>query len=274
MSPTNSQVDHGQLLGLAGEVARRAGEISLGRMESARPSRKHDRSLVTTTDHEIQAMIAGAINDAYPLHAICGEETEPAPRARVAPEDTKYCWVIDPLDGTRNYVAGLPCFATAIAVLDEGVPVVGVIYEHNSRQLFSAVRGQGATRNGKSIQVNRLGADSDHLLGVPSSKNELARRAAARWHATRGYICRNLGSTAFEMGLIAAGAMSGMLGCRVKIWDIAAGTLLVQEAGGVVTDPHGQPVTPFRMDADPQQDVPVLAASASMHGVLLASLRG
>ena len=180
--------------------------------------------------------------------------------------------MIDPLDGTRNYVARLPCFSTSIAVLDEGVPVVGVVYEHNTLQMFTATRGGGASLNGSKIHVNELGAEDEHLVGVPSSKDGMAIRVAGAWHATHGFICRNLGSTAFELGLIACGAMSGMLGRRVKIWDIAAGALLISEAGGHFTDPFGKPLLPFRMDADPQQSIPFLAATASMHRILVESI--
>lgn len=261
-----------QWLLLAEDVARLAGEIAVSRIDIAESSRKHDRSLVTTTDREIQTMITRALHESFPDHAVCGEETEPASRPCVAPAGTRYCWVVDPLDGTRNYVARLPCFATSIALLDGGVPVVGVIREHNTQQTFSAIRGQGATRNGRRIHVSHDGPGGDHLLGVPTSKDELAVRAAQAWHGASGFVCRNLGSTAFEMGLVATGAMSGMLGCRVKIWDIAAGALIVEEAGGVVTDPNGRAVVPFRMDADPQQDLPTLAASRAMHATLLNSI--
>ncbi len=260
------------MLSLAVEVARRAGEISLAKIQHATPSQKFDKSIVTTTDHEIQSMIVIAIHDAYPDHATCGEESASTPNARVAPERARYCWVFDPLDGTRNYVAKLPCFSTAIAVLDRGQPVVAVVYEHNTRQLFSAVLGGGATLHGRPIRVNELDSNSEHMLGITSSKDDMANRVAKAWHAAPGYICRNLGSTAFEMGLIACGAMSGMLGRRVKIWDIAAGALLIREAGGCVTDPLGAPLLPFRMDADPQQNIPFLAASEKMHGTLVKSI--
>jgi fructose-1,6-bisphosphatase/inositol monophosphatase family enzyme len=101
----------------------------------------------------------------------------------------------------------------------------------------------------------------------------MAVRVSAAWHRTARYVCRNLGSTAFEMGLIACGAMSGMLGRRVKIWDIAAGAILISEAGGIVSDPQGESLVPFRMDADPQQNIPILAATKRMHTPLLESIR-
>ncbi len=265
--------DPTSILSLATRLAQEASEISLARIEQATASRKFDKSIVTTTDNEIQSLIVAAIGEAYPDHAIYGEETAPTADARVAPSGTRYCWVIDPLDGTRNYVAKLPCFATSIAVLDEGIPIVGVIYEHYTRQLFSSTAGGGATLNGHAIRVNDLGGESDHLLGAPSSKDEMALRVSRAWHGTRGYVCRNLGSTAFEMGLIASGAMSGMLGRRVKIWDIAAGALLIQEAGGLFTSPRGEPLIPFRMDADPQQSIPFLAATEKMHETLVESVR-
>ena len=273
MTSSAGSNDQAEFLKLAEDLARRAADISLRQLYNAHTSLKHDHSVVTTTDHEIQSMIVREIGDTYPDHAICGEETAPTANARVAPSGTRYCWVVDPLDGTRNYVAKLPCFATSIAVLDHGVPIVGVVYEHNSRQLYSATAGGGAALNGHATHVNELGIESDHLLGLPSSKDDMALRVGRAWHAKRGYICRNLGSTAFEMGLIASGAMSGMLGRRVKIWDIAAGALLIREAGGVITSPQGEALTPFRMDADPQLSIPFLAASRTLHQLLLDSIR-
>lgn len=272
MKPTGD-ADLAEMLSLAGELAQRAGELALARIEQAQASRKHDKSVVTTTDHEIQSMIVQAVGDAYPDHAVCGEETACSVSQKVAAEGARHCWVIDPLDGTRNYVARLPCFATSIAVLDRGEPVVGVIYEHNTRSLFTATRGYGARLNDSIIRVNERGEDSDHLLGTASSKDEMAVRVAAAWHARRGFICRNFGSTAFEMGLVASGAMTGMLGRRAKIWDVAAGALLIREAGGVFTNPYGAELLPFRMDADPQQAIPFLASSAAMHSVLLETIR-
>jgi len=261
------------MLTLAVRLARKAADISLSRIDSAKPSYKLDESVVTTTDHEIQAMIVRAIRDYFPEHAICAEETAPGPGACIAPPGARFCWVIDPLDGTRNYVAGVPCFATSIAVVDEGIPVVGVIFEHNTNQMFTAMCGGTARSNDRDIHVHERGLGGDHLLGTPSSKDELALRVSRAWHATPGFVCRNLGSTAFEMGLIGSGAMSGMLGCRTKIWDIAAGALIIAQAGGSITDPQGAPLLPFRMNADPQQNIPFLAASAAMHPVLLDSIR-
>lgn len=263
----------GQARRLAEEWALAAGTIALANFGRTRSTRKADASVVTETDHQIQSMILGEARRSFPDHSFCGEEGEHHRDSKIAAEGAQYCWVIDPLDGTRNYVAQVPCFATSIALLDCGRPVVGVIREHNTGRLFSAEHGGGAYLDGESIRVNQLGEGDEHLVGVPSSKDELAVRVGHRWHGTPGLVCRNMGSTAFEMGLIASGAMSAMLCRRVKIWDIAAGVVLIREAGGVITDPLGKEVLPFRMDADPQDNIPILAASVRMHGVLLDSIR-
>ena len=268
-----SDAPHESMLELAVRLATHAAEISLSRIEEAKVSRKFDNSVVTTTDNEIQAMIVEAIADKFPSHAVCGEETAPTAGACIAPPEARYCWVIDPLDGTRNYVARLPCFATSIGALDRGVPVVGVVYEHNTRQLFTATLGGGAHLNDRQVFVNQLPPESKHLVGIPSTKDDMALKVSAAWHATPGLVCRNFGSTALEMGLVASGSLSGLLGRQVKIWDIAAGTLLISEAGGIITDPLGNSILPFRMDADPQRSVPILAASKSVHGWLLESIR-
>lgn len=258
---------------LAEQWSRNAAEISLKRIGNSAPSRKSDSSVVTATDHAIQDFITREIGRMFPDHAICAEESDPGSHSRVAPEENRYCWVLDPLDGTRNYVARVPCFSTSIALLDRGVPIMGVIHEHNTGMLFSATLGGGAFVNGTPARVSELDEHSEHLLGVPSTKDDMAIRVSAHWHATPSFVCRNLGSTAFEMGLIACGAMSGMLGRRVKIWDIAAGAILIMEAGGVVSDPSGKPLIPFPIDADPLRNIPMLAATSRMHDALLESIR-
>jgi myo-inositol-1(or 4)-monophosphatase len=278
-------------LELASRLAREAGDISIARINDASASRKSDDTVVTTTDHAIQAQILGAVAELFPDHAVCAEEAQPPPLHRPprAPplqgggqgsgglhaevSAARFCWVVDPLDGTRNYVSGLPCFATSIAVLERGRPVAAVVYEHNQRLLFSACAGGGAHLNGRRILVEDPPRHGDYLLGIPSSKDFLTQRVVRGWLGTKGFICRNLGATTVHLALVAAGSMAGAFGKQAKLWDVAAGALLVAEAGGRITDPFGGDLLPFRLDADGQRDIPFLAAGPVMHERLLESIR-
>lgn len=264
------------ILELAKRLADEASSIALSRAARIHPSqikRKADKSVVTETDHAIQAHILNAIADTYPDHGVCAEEALARPEAHPQAAQAQYCWVVDPLDGTRNYTTTFPCFSTSIAVLHEGRPIVGVVREHNLGHVYTAVVGSGATLNDTPLRIVDLPADSDILVGIPTSKDALSVSVLRSWVATRGLIFRNLGSTAFHLGLVASGALTATFCRRAKIWDVAAGALLVTEAGGCVTDLRGADLAPFDLGADPNADLPFLAAAPKTHERLLASIQ-
>jgi myo-inositol-1(or 4)-monophosphatase len=263
-----------ELLKLAERLARDAARISLSGAFPPSVSRKADDSVVTETDHAIQEHTLGAIGAAYPDHAVCAEEKVSHPERHAERTSARYCWVVDPLDGTRNYAAGFPCFSTSIAVLDRGAPVVGLVLEHNLNHLYASVRGSGATLNGRSIRAADPTKTRDLLIGTPSSKEASTVRVMRKWVATRGFVLRNLGSTALHMALVASGALDAAFGQQNKIWDVAAGTLLVIEAGGRVTAPSGSELYPFDLGADPSEDIPFLAGAPILHRRLLESIAG
>ncbi len=262
------------MLRLAERLATAAAEVT--RLQSGRiaASRKPDDTVVTTVDHAIQQRIVDAIRGEFPDHGIIAEESaaldEPLPDAAKA----RFVWVIDPLDGTRNFAAGLPCFATAIAVLDRGEPIVGVIYEHNLGLLYSASTGEGAECDGRPIRATADAEYHDHLVGIPSSKDDFAVGVLRAWAPKKGVIFRSLGSASVHLALVASGSMSAALGIQAKIWDVAAGAVLVREAGGRITAPDGRDLTPFDLTADPNHNIPFLAGSAKAHPYFLDTVRG
>lgn len=264
--------DWNDILALATRCAQGASPIIRAKRGAAQVSVKADRTVVTDVDHTVQAYILQEIAAAYPEHAVIAEETVHLPRAHAGVNSARYCWVIDPLDGTRNFASGFACYATAIAVLDHGQPIVAVVVEHNSGTTFAAVRGRGATQDGVRIAVHEPDASADCLVGIPSSKDELSLRAITGWSKTKGLICRALGSASYHLALVAAGTFAGTFCRQCKIWDVAAGVLLVSEAGGMVTGPAGKPLTPFRLDRDMSEDLPTLAAAPGLHPRLLKSL--
>ncbi|MFQ5590074.1 MAG: inositol monophosphatase family protein [Phycisphaerae bacterium] len=261
-----------RMLDLATRLAEDAARVSVPQMGRTPVTRKHDASVVTAVDRAIQHQIFLAVREAYPDHALLGEEELAAHESVPAEPGARFCWVIDPLDGTRNFAAGLPVFATSIAVLDNGWPCVAVIVEHNLGHTYAAVSGRGATLNARQIRLTDPDSDEDYVVGVPSSKDGLTVGIVQAWAETKELICRNLGSTAMHLALVSSGAMAAAFARRSKVWDIAAGWLLVREAGGRITDLRGNELAPFRLDADPEVDIPFLAGAPEMHRRLLRSL--
>jgi len=261
------------MLELAKRLAKEAAGFSLPHAGRAIAQPKSDRTVVTAIDHEIQERIVGAIAAAHPDHAVVAEESLRHPEVHVDRRSARYCWVIDPLDGTRNLVAGFPCFATSIAVLERGWPIAGVIYEHNLGHCYVAVRGSGATLNEKPLAIAEPPLDEDLLIGVASTKDRLSVDVVRHWVAAPGLICRNIGAAAVHLAMVASGALAAAFCKPCKIWDVAAGGLLVLEAGGVITTPFGDPRLPFDLTADPYADIPFLAGARNVHAHLLARIK-
>ena len=259
---------------LACRLAEECGDIARDRLGRASVSTKADQSIVTDADLAAQSHILDALADTFPDHAVRAEETIRKPQRHADIRQARFCWVIDPIDGTRNYAAKFPCYSTSIAVLDAGKPYVGVIKEHNTGQLFAAIKGGGATCDGHPLQLKTPQTGGDHMVGVESSKHPFTVSVLQEWVATPGLVLRNLGSTAMHLALVAAGALDAAFCKRAKIWDVAAGALLVTEAGGLFTDLSGQPRPELPLQSDPSTDVPYLAGRSDVHERLCASIRG
>ena len=261
------------LLTLATRLATEAGDIACARFGHARSQMKADASLVTDADQAAQAHILSTVAEHYPDHGVIAEESIPHPQAHADQATARYCWVIDPLDGTRNYAQGFPIFSTSIAVLDRSRPVVAVVAGHSLGQIYTATLGTGTTLNGQPIEARDPEPGSDLLLAIPTSKDPLAVHVAHAWTAQRGFVIRNLGSTALHLAMVASGALNGAFSKRCKIWDLAAGLLLVTEAGGRITDPTGRDLLPLSLTADAATDLPFLAAPPATHKQLLQRIQ-
>lgn len=266
--------DHRAALSLAETIAAYAAEVARRPPRPDEMRRKPDHSVVTDADCKIQRYAMETIRETFPDHAVLGEESVEAIPDAPKPANTRFCWVIDPIDGTRNYVTGFPCVATSIALLEEGRPVVALVAEHAAGRSYTAIIGQGTALDGIPQRIDEPGDDADILVGIPSSKDRLTRSVVAHWQATKGIISRNLGSTATHLALVASNGLAATFCKKCKIWDIVAGVLLITEAGGVVTDPLGADRSRFDLTADPEEDVPVLAAAPRAHQRLLESIAG
>jgi len=227
-----------QFLKIALEAAREAGAVLLA--EHSRPQKisyKGDVDLVTETDKRSEALIVGRLRREFPDHRIVAEEGSGG-----AAEASQYEWHVDPLDGTTNFAHGYPCFAISIGLLRNGEPLVGVVFNPVSNELFSATLGGGAFLNGRPIQVSKIEKLSTSLVatGFPVHKRGDTGNIHYYWEFTlRSHGVRRDGSAALDLCSVACGRFEGFWEFGLKSWDTAAGILLVQEAGGKVTSLSG-----------------------------------
>ena len=225
--------------------------------------------LVTEADVASQLAIKNLLLTRFPGHAFLGEEDcvgksidETRPPVGHPPT-----WVVDPLDGTVNYVHDVPCYCVSIGLVIDGEPTVGVIYDPRLDELFTAATGCGAFLNGKPMRVSSCPALADGLLstGFPAAF-DAQKRAFAAWQklSKHAQALRRTGSTAINLAYVACGRFDGYWAYDNYAWDVMAGVVLVREAGGTVTGVHGGDHDPFRMD--------VSATNGTIHGQLVAAL--
>lgn len=221
---------------------REGGEIALQRFGRAVTSLKADRSFVTDADHEVQAALLRQIAQRYPSDAVISEETQRDPGSHPPPGTSARCWVVDPIDGTRSYARSFPGFCIAIGLLESGLPVVGVIYNPLTRQTYSAAAGSGAWFGTQRMSVRNDALGSETLLAIPSRTKRSLPAVVHRWIDTA--VVRNLGSTALHLALTAAGALDAAFADECRLWDIAAGEIILREAGGRLVSLDGRDYFP------------------------------
>jgi myo-inositol-1(or 4)-monophosphatase len=197
-------------------------------------------NLVTEMDRAAEALIIEAIRSRFPDHAILAEESGHLDGER------DHRWIVDPLDGTTNYAHGLPLYGVSIALEIDGRPALGVIYDPSRDECFVAERGRGASLNGTPIHASGSAHLSESLLctGYGYDIRETRDNNLAE-HAALAMLCqsvRETGSAVLNLAAVAAGRLDAYWELRLRPWDVAAGMLLVEEAGGRVTDPAGRPV--------------------------------
>ena len=204
---------------------------------------KGDKNLVTEVDRESERLIVACLRARFPDHNIVAEEGE-------YPQGNSTCrWIIDPLDGTTNYAHGFPWFCVSIALEAAGELAAGVVYNPLHEELFTATKGGGAYLNGHRLQVSSRSPLRDTLLGTgfpydcaTDPANNFADFIAFQ-KAARGI--RRAGAAALDLAGVAAGRLDGFWELKLKAWDVAAGVLLVREAGGTVSTFDGSPYDIF-----------------------------
>ena len=255
------------MLNVAIKAARAAGAI-INRaaldVEAVRISQKQVNDFVTEVDHAAEQAIIETLLTAYPGHGILAEETGSTHGAK----HSDYVWIIDPLDGTTNFIHGFPVYCVSIAMAFKGKVEHAVVYDPTRNDLFTATRGRGAFMNDRRIRVSKRTQLKDCLVstGFPfrpgdNFKNYLAMMADLM---PRTAGLRRPGAAALDLAYVAAGFADGFFESGLSIWDVAAGSLLVTEAGGLIGN--------FTGEADFLEQKECLAASPRIYGQLVPLL--
>ena len=257
-----------QCLRVAIEAAKESGALLQRRPRSAMmyTTKRHAADLVTRFDRASERTIHRIIRRRFPDHGMLGEE-----KTRTNAE-AAYQWIVDPLDGTTNFVHDVPFFGVSIGLVHRGRPIVGVIYDPSQRELYTAAHGHGARMYGCQIRVSRARRLSESLLSTGFS-SRFRRQPAPflRWFValeSRAHAVRRMGSTALSLAYVAAGRQDGFYEQDLWPWDIAAGMVLVEEAGGRITDFAGRPV---RLSGNVRQYA-LVASNRLIHRPLLSHL--
>jgi myo-inositol-1(or 4)-monophosphatase len=255
-------------LATAIEAVIRAGELQLASLgRDIRIDKKSAIDLVTEVDIAIERAFRDTIAERFPDHVVLGEEFEEAGQREGIPQ---YCWLFDPIDGTTNFAHGLPIFCSSLALEIDGQLAVGAIYDPNRRELFTAERGQGARLNGIPIHVAAAETLIDSLLvtgfhyGVHKDPGQLMQLFEA--FIRRSRAVRRLGSAAIDLCYVACGRVDAFYEMKLQPWDIAAGALIVKEAGGTISTIDGEP---FRSRAGS-----VLASNGRIHDAMVEVIQG
>lgn len=240
------------ILNIAVKAARKAGAVinrgalSIERLQVAK---KGHNDFVTEVDQAAEQVILDVLFTAYPNHTALTEESGhvAGPNFHGDLENAEFVWVIDPLDGTTNFIHGFPQYAVSIALQHHGQTQHGVVYDPTRNELFTASRGRGAYLNDRRLRVSSCIRLAESLLGTgfpfrASHDNADLERYVNlfRLMALRCAGIRRPGAAALDLAYVAAGRFDGFWEAGLKPWDIAAGALLVQEAGGLVSDWHGE----------------------------------
>ncbi|MCP5245037.1 MAG: inositol monophosphatase [Burkholderiales bacterium] len=230
------------MLNFAVKAARRAGDIinqASRNLDLLNITKKSRSDFVSEVDKAAEEAIIGILRDAYPDHAILAEESG----TRGDLETTEYQWIIDPLDGTTNFLHGIPQYSVSIALKHKGLLNKAVVYNPNNNELFTASRGGGAYLNNQRIRVSKRTRMEDCLIGTGIPFRDLTHvedyLKMFKDIIPRVAGIRRPGSAALDLSYVAAGRYDGFWEIGLAPWDMAAGSLLIQEAGGLVGDLEG-----------------------------------
>jgi myo-inositol-1(or 4)-monophosphatase len=253
------------MIQIAIQAAREAGHYLLENRGKVRhiSTKSSAIDLVTEIDKESERRIIEIIRSHYPEHSILAEE------GGAYDTSSDYTWIIDPLDGTLNFTHDLPIFCVSIGVMHKDILIAGVVFDPNADELYTAERGSGAYVNGERIRVSETTELIRSLLitGFPYDIHTNPDHTIERFidFLNEAQAIRRLGSAAIDLCYIAAGRGDAFWESNIKPWDIAAGILLIEEAGGTVTNFEGHPATPYSKK--------IVASNGALHDKMLEILR-
>jgi len=262
------QRDLSRILETAIVAARLAGQRAMEEIDFIKASVKNATELVTQTDARCQKIIIDRIKENYPDHGFIAEEGSEGKIFKQSPRGGQQLWwVIDPIDGTNNFAHRMLFFTISIAAIYQGQPIVGVIFEPATDSMFTAVKGGEAQLNSRRITASEetmdifssIGLDSHFDNGVPGWVCEIMQRTRFR----------NLGTTALQLAYVAKGGLIATIASDPKLWDIAAGTIIAEAAGAIVTDWQGEKIFPVDLESYEAQQFQLLAANKKVHPELL-----
>ncbi len=229
------------ILTIAVRAARRAGSIiNRAALDSGglRVTSKRAKDFVTQVDHAAEEAIIDIVKKAYPEHGFLAEESG------AAKPDAEVVWIIDPLDGTTNFIHGFPQYCVSIGIQHRGTLAHAVVYDPTRNELFTASKGRGAFVNDRRMRVSTLTHFGDALVGTGFPFKEVTRlELYSRQLATMMQTCagvRRAGAAALDLAYVACGRLDAFWELGLSPWDMAAGALLIQEAGGLVADLQGE----------------------------------
>ena len=255
-----------KFLSIAVRTARLAGQIilkNLGRISKKDINHKQKSDFVTRIDRESEKIIIDAIKESFPDHLFLAEES-----LREAGTE-KYRWIIDPLDGTTNYIHQYPVFSVSIALEYKKKIILGVVFDPLRDEFFTAEKGEGSFLNTHPVRVSKISSLSDSLIttGFPFRSKEFIDEYLRLFKSVFNRVSdlRRAGSAALDLAYVACGRCEGFFEIGLKPWDIAAGEILIKEAGGVVTDFGGGP--DYLLTGN------IVAGNPAIHGELLTEVK-
>ena len=270
-------MSHSAELSFVIATARAAGALIREHYGRVERQTKRGEEAVTEADRASQRLIIERLAQRFPDDGVIGEENDDGSAiTNRPPKSGTRTWVIDPLDGTNNFVAGLGNFAVCIGLLSEGMPVLGVVYDVCRDDVFAAEQGRGAWRNDHAISAPTTPLSERCLLMLTSNMLD-AHGAMPAWaaafHAQTRLKIRVLGSAALEAVQVAAGAAHGSITVNGKLWDIAAAAAIVLEAGGVLTTPQNGAFFPMVLTDYAGAKTPYVVAGKAAHGELFNAMQ-
>ena len=266
------QRDLSRMLETAIVAGRLAGQRAMEEINFIKASVKNNSELVTQADARCQQIIIERIKETYPDHGFIAEEGDQGKIFKQPPRGAeRIWWIIDPIDGTNNFAHRMLFFTVSIAVMYEGEPIIGVIFEPATDSIFTAVKGSEAQLNSRRIDASEetmdrfssVGLDSHFDKPVPAWACEIMQRTKFR----------NLGTISLQFAYVAKGSLIATIASCPKLWDVAAGAVIAESAGAIVSDWQGGKIFPVDLDSYDGREFQVITANKKVHAQILELLK-